>query len=309
MYLDAHSVAAAADRLAGRVRATPTVEGQVGDCKCATLKLELLQHTGSFKARGALNRALTSEIPQAGLIAASGGNHGLAVAWVAATLGVPAEIFVPRVSPAAKVDLLGELGATVRVTGDLYDHARQACEQRQRETGALDIHPYDHIDTVTATATIGREFEDQSGSLDTVIVSVGGGGLAAGVAAWFSGRVRVVTVEPETSQCYAAAVRAGEPVDVEVGGVAADSLGARRIGTIPWDLLRGARATPVVVTDQAIVAAQRWLWTEHRLIAEPGGATAVAAVASGAFRPEPDERVGIIVCGSNCDPSTVVTTG
>lgn len=300
----------AAGHIAGIIRETPTIDPGVGfhetgaDVVC---KLELLQHTGSFKPRGALHRALTSEVPPSGLIAASGGNHGLAVAWVGRYLGVPAEIFVPEVSPPTKVAKLHALGATVNVVGALYDDALAACQARQAETGALDIHAYDHVDTIAGAGTIARELDAQTGGIDTVLVALGGGGLASGLAAWYAGSdTRVVTVEPETSQCYAAAVAAGEPVDVNVAGVAADSLGARRIGATNWQSLRAANAEATVVSDDAIRSAQRRLWKELQLIAEPGGAAAAAALWSDAVSVQPQERVAVIICGANCDPASVV---
>jgi threonine dehydratase len=303
-------IEAAAGNIAGIVRRTPTIDPGVGfhetgaDVVC---KLELLQHTGSFKPRGALHRALTSDVPSSGLIAASGGNHGLAVAWAGRHLGVPAEIFVPEVSPPAKVAKLHALGASVNVVGALYDDALAACRTRQSETGALDIHAYDHADTIAGAGTIALELDEQTGGVDTVLVALGGGGLASGLAAWYAGTdTRIVTVEPETSQCYAAAVAADEPVDVEVSGVAADSLGARRIGATNWQALQAVSAQPVTVSDDAIRSAQRRLWKELQLVAEPGGATAAAALWSGAVEVAAGERVAVIVCGANCDPAAVV---
>lgn len=302
-------VESAAELIAGSVRRTPMLEpgtdffGLAGRFVC---KLELLQHTGSFKPRGALHRALTSDVPPAGLIAASGGNHGLAVAWVARRLGVTAEIFVPQVSPPAKVDKIRALGARVHVVGAMYDDALTACRARQADTGALDIHAYDHPGTIAGTGTIGREVEQDLPEVDTVLVSLGGGGLSSGIAAWFDGTdTQVVVVEPETSQCFAAAVAAGEPVDVAVAGVAADSLGARRVGTANWQALSHARARSVTVSDDAIRDAQRRFWSSTQLVVEPGGATAAAALWSGAYVPGADETVAVIVCGANCNPSSV----
>ncbi len=298
----------AAERIGSRMRYTPTVSAGSDlfghhDVVC---KLELLQHTGSFKPRGAMNRALIETIPAAGLTAASGGNHGLAVAWSARELGVPAEVFVPEVSPATKVDALRALGATVHVAGALYDDALAACRLRQAETGALDIHAYDHLDTIAGAGTLARELEEQVGTIDVVLVSLGGGGLSSGVAAWFADTdTQVVTVEPEHSQCFAAAHAAREPVDVPVSGRAADSLGAKRIGTTNWHVLTAAGASPVTVTDQAIADAQHQFWKHLRLIVEPGGAAAAAALMSGAFAPQPDQRVAVIVCGANADPAKI----
>jgi len=303
-------IAAAAKQLADHVRVTPVLrdDSLFGEQADVVLKLELLQHTGSFKPRGALFRALTSEIPDTGLIAASGGNHGLAVAWAGRRLGVAAEIFVPEVSPELKVAKLRELGATVTVTGALYDDALAAAVERQQITGALDIHAYDHVDTIAGAGTIAREIDDQTGGVDTVVVALGGGGLASGIAAWCAGVTNVVTVEPESSRCYAAAVVAGAPVDVEVSGVAADSLGAKRVGATNWRALQAGRAQPLTVSDAAIIEAQRRLWKQVQLIAEPGGATAAAALWSGAYVPDAGERVAVIVCGANCDPASVAAT-
>ena len=302
---------AAAARIAPHVRRTPTIDvalpgadGPVG----LTLKLELLQHTGSFKARGAFNRVLSAPaVPEAGLVAASGGNHGLAVAHVATRLGHRAEIFVPEASPAAKVERLRAFGpdVVVHVTGALYADAQEASSLRAAESGALVVHPYDQAEVVAGQGTMARELAEQAPDLDTVLVAVGGGGLIAGAACWYGGSVRLVSVEPERSCALARAVEAGEPVDVEVGGVAADSLGARRVGDLAFAAARHAVSRFLTVTDDAIVAAQRLLWSELRLVAEPGGAAALAAVTSGAYRPEPGERVGVVVCGANTDPAGV----
>jgi threonine dehydratase len=292
----------AATRLAGRVRLTPVVEhGPL------VLKLELLQHAGSFKTRGAFNRVLTeSFIPDAGLIAASGGNHGAALAYVGGELGVPTEIFMPSTSPDLKRRNIERFGATVHVIDGYYDDAQAAADLRRAETGALQIHPYDHAATIAGQGTMARELDRQVEGVDTVVVATGGGGFIAGQAAWFRDRVRIVSVEPETSQCLRAAREAGEPVDVQVSGVAADSLGARRIGAVPWSIVRHFVDHAIVVPDDAIRAAQRELWEEFRLIAEPGGAAALAAIRTGAYAPVPGERVVVVVCGGNCDPATVV---
>ena len=292
----------AAERIAGRVRRTPTVEhGPL------VLKLELLQHAGSFKTRGAFNRVLGEvSIPEAGLIAASGGNHGAALAYVGGALGVPTEIFMPATSPDIKRRNIERFGAAVTVVDGYYDDAQLAADARRAETGALEIHPYDHPATVAGQGTMGRELEQQIGPFDTILVAAGGGGFIAGQAAWFRDRVRVVSVEPETSQCLRAARLAGEPVDVDVSGVASDSLGARRLGEVPWSLVRRFVDESVVVADESIRAAQRELWDDVRLIAEPGGAAALAAIRTGAYLPAAGERVVVVVCGSNCDPATIV---
>jgi threonine dehydratase len=296
-------VARAAERIGGRVRRTPTIEHGA-----LTLKLELLQHAGSFKTRGAFNRVLGEpSLPAAGLIAASGGNHGAALAYVGGVLGIPTEVVVPATSPDIKRRSIERFGATVTVVEGYYDEAQAAADARRASTGALEIHPYDHPATVAGQGTMGRELDAQLAGFDTLLVAAGGGGLIAGQAAWFRDRVRIVSVEPETSQCLRAARLAGEPVAVEVGGVAADSLGARRLGAVPWSLVRQFVDAAVVVPDAAILAAQRELWDELRLIAEPGGAAALAAIRTGAYTPAPGERVVVVVCGSNCDPTTVTS--
>ena len=298
----------AAARLGDRVRVTPVVSpggGAFGLAHDLTLKLELLQHTGSFKPRGAFNRVLSADVPEAGLIAASGGNHGAAVAYVARALGLPAEIFVPETTSAVKLERLRHFGIEPKAEGALYDDAQAAATARAGETGALMVHPYDHPAVVAGQGTVGRELERAAPELDTVLVAVGGGGLIGGIASWYGDRVKLVSVEPETSQCLAAALAAGEPVDVPVSGVAADSLGARRIGDVPFVAARAHVDEAVVVPDEAIVAAQRALWADLRIVAEPGGAAALAALIDGAYRPATDERVGVVVCGANVDPASV----
>jgi threonine dehydratase len=293
-------VEAAARRIAPYVRRTPVLEHDG-----VYLKLELLQHAGSFKARGAFNRLLTEALPASGVLAASGGNHGAALAYASGRLGVRAEVLIPSTSPLIKRCLVERLGATVTVVEGFYDDAQRVADQHQRETGALMIHPFDHPATVAGQGTMGRELEEQTGGIDTLVVATGGGGFTAGQAAWFQDRVKIVSVEPVSSQCLRAALAAGAPVDVEVAGVAADSLGARRIGAIPWEIARRYVDEAVVVSDDDIRAAQRAIWDDLRLVAEPGGAAAFAALLSGAYRPGRRERVAVAICGSNCDPATV----
>jgi threonine dehydratase len=291
----------AAERIGLRVRRTPTI-----DHGPLTLKLELLQHAGSFKTRGAFNRVLAEpELPAAGLVTASGGNHGAALSYVGSQLGVATEVFMPSTSPAIKRDNIERFGATVTVIEGYYDDAQRAADERQAVTGAAMIHPFDHSATIAGQGTMSREIDRQVGGFDTLVVASGGGGFTAGQAAWFRDRVRIVSVEPETSQCLRAALGAGEPVDVSVSGLAADSLGARRVGGVPWTILRHFVDEAVVVSDDAIRAAQHELWNEFRLVVEPGGAAALAAIRSGVYRPAAGERVVVAVCGSNCDPSTV----
>lgn len=299
----------AAERLRGHVRVTPVLALEPGELDVPhplVLKLELLQHAGSFKPRGAFHRVLAArgEIPPVGLVAASGGNHGIAVAHVARKLGIRAEIFVPASSPPMKRERIAALGANVHVVPGLYDDAQAAATEHQARTGAFAVHPFEHPDVVAGQGTLARELEAQV-DFDTLLVATGGGGLTAGQAAWFAGRKKVVSVEPETSRCLHAALEAGSPVTVPVSGVAADSLGARRLGDVAWSVVRHHVAKAVLVTDAAIRAAQRMAWERLQLIAEPGGATALAALQMGAYVPEPGERVVVVVCGANCDPATV----
>jgi Threonine dehydratase len=304
--VDRDAVVRAEERLVGRVRCTPVVEVERAVFGATvTLKLELLQHTGSFKPRGAFNRVLAGTVPDTGLVAASGGNAGLAVAHVARELGHSAEIYVPESSPATKVDRLRALGATVHVTGAFYADAYRASMCRAEQTGAMVVHAYGQAEVMAGNGTLGLELERQVPTLDTVLVAVGGGGLAAGVAAALEGRARVVTVEPELIPTLHRALAAGRPVDVPVGGVAVDSLGATRTGDICLAVARRAGVTSVLVPDEAIVRTRRLLWQELRVAAEPGGATALAALLCGAYRPEPGERVVAVVCGGNTDPATL----
>ncbi|MES2101527.1 MAG: threonine/serine dehydratase [Pseudomonadota bacterium] len=270
------------------------------------LKLEHLQRSGSFKARGMFNRLLSNTIPASGVIAASGGNAGIATAVAARALGVRAEVFVPSVSSPAKRARLAALGATVVIAGDAYADALEACEARQRETGALMTHAYDQPEVVAGAGTLAREVEAQLGGRpDSVLVSVGGGGLIAGIAAWFAGRSHVIALEPELAPTLYRAREAGAPVDVSVSGIAADSLGARRIGHIAWEVTQRHVAQAELLTDDAIRAAQRFMWTELKLAVEPAAALPLAALQSGVVRPRAGERVVLIVCGANVDPATL----
>lgn len=298
----------AAQRLEGRVRTTPILkleEGAFGVSGALTLKLEQLQHTGTFKARGAFNRLLSASISSAGVVAASGGNHGVAVAYAARELGYKAEIFVPEISAPVKIARLREYGAQVTIIGRNYAEALEASTERAAQTGAVVVHAYDQPEIVAGQGTVGREFEAQAPDLDTVLVSVGGGGLIGGISAWYRGSARVIGVEPKQAPTLTEALGAGEPVNVEVSRIAADSLGARRTGDIAFSIARRFVEGTVLVEDGAISSAQRALWDSTRLIAEPGGATALAALLSGAYRPESRERVGVLICGGNTDPSLV----
>jgi len=304
--IDRSSIEQAAARIASHVRVTPCIRLEpraFGSPAQLTLKLELLQHTGSFKPRGAFNRILRSAVPDGGVIAASGGNHGAAVAYAARQLGHVAEIFVPEPTPDVKVERLRRYGARVMLVGANYAEAYSASRERANETGALEVHAYDQEDVLAGQGTLARELEEQVGALDTVLVAVGGGGLIGGVAGWFAGRVKVVGIEPERCPTLYAAREAGRPVDIEVSGVAADSLGARRIGTLAFAVGQDFVHDVVLVTDEEIRQTQRALWDSLRILAEPGGAAALAGLRSGKYQPQPGERVGIIVCGGNTDPA------
>ena len=309
--ITADDVEAARQRTAGLLRRTPLTGLPPGDLlagSAVTLKLEQLQHTGSFKARGALNRVLAAgergELGPAGVVAASGGNAGLAVAWAAGREGVPARVFVPATAPAVKVARLRELGAEVVQVGDRYAAAYEAAVADAEATGALFAHAYDQPEICAGQGTLALELLEQlSGQVDTVLVAVGGGGLMAGVAAALEGRARVVGVEPRTVPTFAAALEAGRPVDVEVSGVAADSLGATRLGAIAWDVARRTGVRSVLVGDDDVVRARRLLWERHRLVVEHGAATVVAALVEGAYVPAAGERVVAVLCGANTAPA------
>ncbi|MFA1541012.1 threonine/serine dehydratase [Actinomadura monticuli] len=308
----AHSdVQAAARRIAGHVRRTPLIEVEPGPAGRMWLKLELAQHTGSFKARGAFNHILAARdegrLPDTGVVAASGGNAGLAFAYAAAEAGVPAEVFVPETAPAVKVARLRALGAAVVQVGTRYAEAQDAAVKRAADTGALLCHAYDLPEVCAGQGTLGLEILEQTGGeVDTVLIAVGGGGLMAGVAAALEGRARVVGVEPETIPTLERALHAGRPVDVDVCGVAADSLGATRLGEIAFSVASRTGVRPLLVTDEAIIEARRHLWDEYRLVVEHGTAAALAALRTGAHRPAPDERVLVVLCGANTDPSDLV---
>jgi threonine dehydratase len=295
-------VEAARVRIGSRIRTTPVIEADG-----LWLKLEQLQHTGSFKARGAFNRILAaaerSALPAAGVVAASGGNAGMAVAYAARELGTPAEVFVPRTAPPVKVARLRALGASVVQVGEEYADAYEAATKNAADTGALFCHAYDQPEICAGQGTLALELEEQTGGVDTVLVAVGGGGLMAGIAAALEGRSRVVAVEPRTCPSFHAALAAGEPVDAEVSGVAADSLGARRTGDIAFAVARRTGVTSVLVGDDDMVAARRELWERFRVAVEHGTAAAYAALLTGAYHPSAGERVAVICCGANTDPA------
>jgi len=306
-------IEAAHARIASHVRRTPLMEtpSPIPGAPPISLKLEFLQHTGSFKPRGAFNNLLTRPAPPVGCATASGGNHGAAVAYAAGQLGVRARVFVPEIASPVKIAKIKAYGADVHVEGATYFDALALCDAYVAESGALALHAYDSFETIAGQGTVGLEWERDFVALglppiDTVLVAVGGGGLIAGVAAWFAGRVKVVGVEPEGSRALHAALEAGKPVDVAVKSVAADSLGARSVGARNFEICRRSVARVALVTDEAICAAQRHLWHDLSVIAEPGGAAAYAALASGAYIPEPGERVGVLLCGANANLATFV---
>ncbi|MBP5989509.1 MAG: threonine/serine dehydratase [Piscinibacter sp.] len=305
-------IEAAAQRIAPHVRRTPLWVlrsdelGLPGPGFEVWLKLEQLQRSGSFKARGMFNRLLANPIPAAGVIAASGGNAGIATATAAQALGVPAEIFVPAVISPAKRDRLEQLGARVVVTGAVYAEAFAACQQRQRESGALMTHAYDQAEVLAGAGTLAREIESQAGVPDALLVSVGGGGLAGGIAAWFAGRTRMVALEPERAPTLHAALAAGGPVDVEVSGIAADALGARRIGALAWEVAQRHPMSSLVLRDEDIVDAQRWLWQSLKLAVEPAAALPLAALRSGAWQAQAGQRICLVLCGANVDPASLI---
>jgi threonine dehydratase len=285
------------------VRRTPVIEVN-GDefglpATTLTLKLELLQHSGSFKARGAFANFLAREVPKAGIVAASGGNHGAATAYAAMKLGKRAKIFVPSVSSPAKIQRIREYGADLAIEGDRYADALAASEAWAQQTGAMPIPAFDQDETILGQGTLGLELEQQAADIDTVLVSVGGGGLIAGIAAWYAGRVKVVGVEPLASPTLTKAFEAGHPVDAEAGGLAADSLAPRRVGERVFPIVQKYARQTVLVSDDAIANAQTQLWRGLRIVAEPGGAAAFSAILSGAYKPAPEERVAIVISGGN----------
>jgi len=309
MDITRDDIAAAARRIAGDVRRTPLlrIAGRDLGVACAELwlKLEHLQVSGSFKARGMFNRMRANAVPAAGVVIASGGNAGIAVAHAARTLGVRAEVFVPESSSEAKRARLAQLGAVVTVRGASYADALAASLERQRATGALLMHAYDQREVVEGAGTLAAEVEADAGVADRALVSVGGGGLISGVAAWFAGRSRVEALEPALAPTLSAALAAGRPVDVAVSGIAADSLGARRIGEIAWAIAKRQVAASHLLADDAIRAAQRALWSELRLAVEPAAALPLAALTSGAVAPRREEKVLLVICGANVDPASV----
>jgi threonine dehydratase len=291
------------------VRRTPVLEVHGSDFGLEdgvlTFKLELCQHAGSFKTRGAFANLLTRDIPPAGVVAASGGNHGVAVAYAASRLGVGAKIFVPTVASPAKMAAISGFQAELVVIGDRYADALAASEQWAQDSGAMPIHAFDQPETLIGQGTLGLELDQQAEELDTLLVAVGGGGLIGGIATWFAERapgrrpVRIIAVEPEQAPTLSRALDAGRPVDAPAGGIAADSLAPRRVGELSFPIAQKHVDRVLLVSDSAIRHAQEQLWSRLRIVAEPGGAAATAALLAGLYRPAPGERVGVIVCGGN----------
>ena len=303
MEIDRASIAAVEPVIRPHVRRTPVVEARGADfglrSETLSFKLELLQHSGSFKARGAFVNLLTRELPAAGVVAASGGNHGAAVAYAAQKLGRPARIYVPTVSSPAKIERIRSYGADLVVVGERYADALAASEAWAAESGALPVHAFDQPGALLGQGTVGLELSEQAPGIDTLLVAVGGGGLIGGIAAWYEGKVKLVGVEPEAAPTLTRALQAGRPVDAEAGGIAADSLAPKRVGRLMFPLAQRYVSSVVLVEDEAIRAAQRALWETLRVVTEPGGAAAFAALLSAAYRPEPHERVGVLLCGGN----------
>ena len=285
------------------IRRTPVVEVDGADLGLhftnLRLKLELLQHTGSFKTRGAFANLLSRELPAAGVVAASGGNHGAAVAFAAKKLHAPATIFVPSVASPSKIERIRSYGANLVITGNSYAEALAASEVWTRQSGALPVHAYNDVETILGQATVGLEIEQQAQNLDTLLVAVGGGGLIGGIAAWYGGRIQIIGVEPEAAPTLTNALAAGCPVDAPAGGIAADSLAPKRVGELAFAIAESFVRRVVLVTDDAIQHAQETLWDVLRVAAEPGGASALAALLSKRYEPKPDEHVGVVVCGGN----------
>ena len=309
--IDPARIEAAAHRIAPYVRHTPLwrVSSEAFGLPEPRfeiwLKLEQLQVSGSFKARGMFNRLLSHPIPASGVIVASGGNAGIATAAAARALGATAEVFVPGTSPQAKRDRLAALGARVHAVGTTYAEALNACEARQRETGALLTHAYDQVEVVAGAGTLAREIELEAGTPELLLVSVGGGGLVAGIAAWMAGRCRVIGLEPELAPTLFRARAAGARVEVTVGGFAADSLGAQRIGAIAWDITQRHLADSLLLDEESIRDAQQFLWREFKLGVEPAAALPLAALRSGRIAPQAGQRVCLILCGANVDPASL----
>jgi threonine dehydratase len=305
LTIDRDAINSAEKLIRPHIRKTPIIKihgTEIGnDSVDVVLKLELFQHSGSFKPRGAFTNMLMREVPSAGVVAASGGNHGAAVAYAAMKLNKPAKIFVPTVASPAKMNRIRSYGADLVVTGDRYAEALLASNDWVDKTGALPIHAYDQAETLLGQGTVAAEFHDQDPKLDTILIAVGGGGLIGGMAAWHAGDVKIIGVEPENAPTLAHALRAGYPVDAPAGGVAADSLAPKRVGEIMFPIAKKYVSHVALVSDDAIVQAQKFLWDQLRIVAEPGGAAALSALLSKQYVPQSGERIGVVVCGGNTE--------
>ena len=300
MSITRETITKAARKIQPFIRRTPVVDMMVKGIELpVTLKLELLQHSGSFKARGAFNNLVGAEIGTGGVATASGGNHGAAVAYVCQQLGHRARVFVPEISSPAKVARIASYGADVVQMGANYNEALGLCQAYMAESGAVGVHAYDAVATLEGQGTLGAEFEEQAAELDTVLVAVGGGGLIGGIAAWYKSSVKVIGVEPITCNTLQAAMAAKEIVAVKPSGLAVDSLGATMVGKLMFEIARDHIDRVALVSDDEIRQAQRKLWRDMQLVTEPGGAAAFAALLSGAYKPARDERVGVVICGAN----------
>jgi threonine dehydratase len=302
-HVDPERIEAVEKVIRPHVRRTPILEVAGADFRLDSIslifKLEFLQHGGSFKARGAFANLLTREVPKAGVVAASGGNHGVAVAYAAGKLGVPAKIFVPSVASTEKVERIRRCGADLVVIGERYADALAASEAWIAQSGAMPIHAYDQLETLLGQGTVGLEFQQQCPRLDTLLVAVGGGGLIGGIAAWYAGKIKLIGVEPEAAPTLASALRAGRPVDSPAGGIAADSLAPKRVGELMFPTAQEYVENVILVTDDEITKTQEALWSELRAVTEPGGAAAFAALLSRRYQAAPGERVGVLLCGGN----------
>ena len=301
--IDAEHISMVEQIIRPHVRRTPVLEAAGADFRMDSIslifKLEFLQHAGSFKARGAFANLLTRKIPKAGVVAASGGNHGVAVAHAAGKLGVPAKIFVPNVASSEKVERIRQYGADLVVGGERYADALAASEAWTAQSGAMPIHAYDQLETMLGQGTVGLELQQQCPDLDTLLVAVGGGGLIGGLAAWYAGKIKLIAVEPEAAPTLANALRAGRPVDSPAGGIAADSLAPKRVGELMFPIAQEYVEKVILVSDGEITQAQKILWGVLRAVTEPGGAAAFAALLSRRYQPAPGERVGVLLCGAN----------
>jgi threonine dehydratase len=301
--IDRAQIVATYERIRQHIRRTPVLAIEGKDFGLGAfsvlLKLELFQHTGSFKARGALTNLMTRSVPPAGVVAASGGNHGVAVAFAAHKFNVPARIFVPRVASPEKQRRIEEYGANLVIAGERYADALEASRIWLEKSGAMAIHAFDQRETLLGQGTVGLELEQQAPELDTLLVAVGGGGLIGGIAAWYQGKIRIVGVEPETAPTLTKALEAGRPVDAEAGGIAADSLAPRRVGELMFPIAQKFVDRVLLVSDEEILGAQERLWKAARVAAEPGGAAGLAALTSRKYVPEQGEQVGVLICGGN----------